>query len=63
MKEKVFKYLDDLMESNITNMYGATPYIRAKFGLDKDVARNYLTDWMIRWEEGGNNGYSMDEKS
>ena len=46
MNEKVFKYLDKLRESNITNIYGATPFIQAEFGLDKDVARNYLTDWI-----------------
>jgi hypothetical protein len=42
-------------------MYGATTFIRAEFGLDKNVARNYLSDWMIRWEEGGNNGCAVEK--
>jgi len=46
MRADVFKYLDELRDSNITNMYGATPFIQAKFGLEKSTARNYLTDWI-----------------
>jgi hypothetical protein len=67
MKERVFKYLDELRESNITNMYGATPYIRAEFGFKTREARNYLTDWMMcQFEEladGSVRRKKYDEKS
>ena len=48
MKEKVFKYLDKLRESGITNMFGATPFIQAEFGITRSQARNLLTDWMCQ---------------
>lgn len=43
---KVFHFLDELRESGITNMFGATPYIQTEFGFSKNRARGYLTDWM-----------------
>ena len=59
MKDKIFKYLDELRDSNITNMYGATPFIQAKFDLEKSRARNYLTDWITSkkriYTNGGKN--------
>lgn len=39
-------YLEDLRRSGETNMYGATPYLMAEFGLPKNEARKILADWM-----------------
>jgi len=43
---KHLKYLDDLRESGITNMYGAGSYIRNTFGVDTQQSNAILTYWM-----------------
>lgn len=43
---KYWIYLENLRRSGKTNMYGATPYLMAKFGLSKAEARAILADWM-----------------
>jgi len=45
------EYLDDLRESGITNMYGASPYLASAFDLDGDTARKYLSYWMRTFSE------------
>ena len=40
------KFLDELMESGRTNMYGATPYLMQEFGIDRAEARKILLEWM-----------------
>lgn len=40
------EYLDELRESGITNMFGATPYLQDEFDLEQDVARSILSYWM-----------------
>jgi len=45
-REEYYDYLDALRESNVTNMFGATPYLKKKFKLKEDIARTVLTDWM-----------------
>lgn len=39
-------YLENLRRSGIVNMFDATPYLEADFGLDKREARKILADWM-----------------
>ena len=39
-------YLDDLRESGVTNMFGASPYVEQEFGLDRKTAINILKYWM-----------------
>ena len=39
-------YLELLRRSGETNMYGATPYLEAAFGLSKNEAKKILIDWM-----------------
>lgn len=52
MKEKVFKFLDELRRSGETNMFGATPYIMEEFPeLNQDEAVKYLKDWMETFNE------------
>lgn len=46
LTEDHLKYLDDLRESGVTNMFGATPFLQEEFGLDQKTARSYLVYWM-----------------
>ena len=46
MKDEHKEYLDDLRESGITNMFGASPYLADAFGLDDKEAREILSEWM-----------------
>jgi len=40
------EYLDALRESGDTNMFGATPYLEAEFGVVHPVAKEILVYWM-----------------
>jgi hypothetical protein len=51
-KEEVFEFLDDLRETGVTNMYGATSYIVAAFGfINKKTAGELLAEWMTTFHE------------
>lgn len=41
-----FKFLDDLRENGVTNMFGAVPYLKDVFGLNYVEAREVLLSWM-----------------
>ncbi len=45
-KTELFEYLDELRESGVTNMFGATPYIVARFGVDNKEGNQLLVEWM-----------------
>jgi hypothetical protein len=45
-QESYFRYLDELRESGITNMFGAAPYLAYAFDLDRQEARKVLAEWM-----------------
>lgn len=46
-KEEVFTFLDALRESGITNMFGASPYIREMWPeLSRKEAMALLSEWM-----------------
>lgn len=46
-KEAYFKFLEALRESAVTNMFGASPYLRVAFPeLSLSQAREVLTMWM-----------------
>lgn len=49
--EKYFGFLDDLRESGVTNMFGASPYLIEEFGVDRPTARRILTEWMRSFSE------------
>ncbi len=49
IKPKAFAFLDNLRESGITNMFGATPYLVAEFGIDKKAAAVLLMAWMQQY--------------
>ena len=42
----IYKYLVNLRNSGITNMFGATPYLEDTFNLSTQEARNALSAWM-----------------
>ncbi len=46
VKQDHLEYLDDLRESGITNMFGASPYLADEFDLDIEVSRQILSYWM-----------------
>ena len=43
-------YLDRLRESGRTNMFGAGPYLRMEFGLDRKESSAILLEWMRTFE-------------
>ena len=52
-RAEVFEYLDNLRLSGITNMFGAGPYIVARFDwrYTRDEARGLLKEWMASYEK------------
>lgn len=55
--EKYFAYLEDLLQSGITNMYGAKPYLQREFqelAGDPQRTSEILRTWMdSHRKEGG----------
>ena len=45
------KFLDELRESGVTNMFGAGPYLSEEFGLSRSEARAVVTAWMQNFSE------------
>ncbi|MEK0347913.1 MAG: hypothetical protein QQN44_06245 [Nitrosopumilus sp.] len=43
---KYFKFLDDIRDSGVTNMFGASEYLEENFGLNHMDAIVVLTLWM-----------------
>jgi hypothetical protein len=50
-KEQVFDFLEDLRQSGVTNMFGATPYIQNEFGIGRERARKMLLAWMDSFKD------------
>ena len=44
-------FLDTLRESGVTNMFGATPYIEQRFGVNYEEAKQFLVTWMETFGE------------
>jgi hypothetical protein len=52
LHEDHLTYLDDLRESGVTNMFGATSYLLDEFPeLEKNEARKILSYWMKTFSE------------
>lgn len=47
---EVKNYLDRLRESNTTNMFGAGPYVKNRFLVSKNTAREFVLYWMETFE-------------
>lgn len=43
---EMFRFLNRLRESGRVNMFGASPFVAAAFGLTEREARKVLTAWM-----------------
>ena len=41
-----YVYLEELRQSGVTNMFGATPYLREEFGVGRREAIEILGSWM-----------------
>ena len=46
-----YVYLEELRQSGVTNMFGATPYLREEFGLGRRDAIMFLSSWMDNYDE------------
>lgn len=44
--EKYYNYLNELRDSGKVNMFGAVPYLEARFGLKRNDAEKILLRWM-----------------
>lgn len=42
-------YLEKLRRSGVTNMYGASSYLEAEFGISRKEAISILADWMTNY--------------
>lgn len=45
-REEMFRYLDALRESGVTNMFGAGRYLEHQFALSRGDAAEVLGEWM-----------------
>lgn len=50
-RKEVLLYLDDLRDSGVTNMFGASIYIQEEFGYGKTTSAKLLADWMNTYAE------------
>jgi hypothetical protein len=46
MEKQYYSYLNDLRDSGVTNMFGASPYLQEEFGLSRHEAKTVLMSWM-----------------
>jgi hypothetical protein len=52
-KEQVFKYLDDLRDSGITNMFGSPAYVYSRFAgkVTQKESIDFVVEWMQTFSE------------
>ena len=50
-QEQVFKFLDELQESGVTNMFGAGNYVQKEYRININEANNYVAEWMRTYDE------------
>lgn len=51
MTKEHAEFLDDLRESGVTNMWGASPYLVEEFGLTRQDAKDVLLQWIKSFKE------------
>lgn len=44
-EETVFKYLEELRASGVTNMYASPRFLQAHFGISEDIAIEWFSLW------------------
>ena len=59
--KKYSDFLVALRDLGVTNMFGASPYLQAEFGLDKREAREILANWMRSFGESLKEGKQLDQ--
>ena len=52
-EKKIFDYLNDLRDSGITNMWGASSYVAEEFGIEESEARKATSRWMRNFNADG----------
>lgn len=52
-EKEVMEFLNLLRNTGKTNMFGASPYIQAEFGISKKEANDLLVLWMDNFNEEG----------
>ena len=45
-EQEVFKFLDNLRKSGVTNKFGARTWLMEEYDMTKKESREYLTRWM-----------------
>ena len=50
--EAMFGFLDELRESGAVNMFGAGPYLRKEFGMEKDESFKVMKAWQDTFGDG-----------
>ena len=51
-KDQYFKFLNELRESGITNMFGAGPHLEDEFPeLNRQEAKEVVLEWMSSFDE------------
>ena len=53
LEKDAFIFLNDLRDSGVTNMFGATPYLEDEFTTNPEVARALLLVWMGEFNSEG----------
>lgn len=59
-QKKVFRYLNQLRLSGVTNMLAATRYIEKTFGYDTNKSEELLTTWMTNFDASGKYDFIKD---
>ena len=52
-EKKIFNYLNDLRDSGITNMWGASPYVAEEFEMEASDASKVTIKWMSNFNADG----------
>lgn len=50
--QNYFAFLNDLRDSGEINMWGASPYLEAEFGLDRREAKQVFLNWIQSFNKG-----------
>jgi len=50
-ENEYYQYLDNLRDSGVTNMFGASSYLVDEFDLEPKEARRILAEWMRTYSE------------
>lgn len=45
-QDRIFSYLNDLRDSGVTNMFGASKYIEREFNMSRSESTKVLVKWM-----------------